>query len=157
MTDTLKSICEQCTHLHDPQLEFIPEGLERHREIILRDLNELVSSASLEQEKTVVVLAGCVFESVLYSFIQGQTEYIAARWGVFFTFNPEHSLHNYVSIFNRYFSTLVAIPDLVVSYRDMVHINRELQQPPDVCRSAAPEMLRLLNTLLAKLSEYSQN
>ncbi len=158
MTDTLKSICEQCTHLHNPQLDFIPEGLglQRHREIILRDVKELVSAASLEQEKTVVVLSGCVFESILYCFIQSQSEYIAARRGVF-TFNPEHSLGNYVSIFNRFFSTSFAIPDLVASYRDMVHINRELQQPPDACRSAAPEMLRLLNTLLEVVSEFARN
>jgi hypothetical protein len=157
MTDTLKSICEQCIHLHNPQLEFIPEGSKRHREMILRDLRELVSAADLEQEKTVVILTGCVFESILYSFIQVQCDFISARRGVLFTFNPEDSLNNYVSVFNRYFSSLIAIPDLVVEYRDFVHINRELEYPSDVCRNAAPEMLRLLNTLIEKLTEYSRN
>ncbi len=154
MTDTLKSICEQCTHLHNPQLEFIPAELQRQREIILRDINELVSAASLEREKTVIVLAGGLFESVLYSFIQTQSDSIAARRGSF-TFNSEHSLENYVSILNRWFSTVFTLPDAVVGYRDMVHINQELKQPPDACRNAAPEMLRLLDTLLGKLSEYA--
>ena len=154
MTDTLKSICEQCTHLHNPQLEFIPAGLERQREIILRDLNELASAASLEREKSVIVLAGGLFESILYSFIQTQSDSIAARRGSF-TFDSEQSLDNYVSIFNRWFSTIVALPDVIVGYRDMVHINQELQQPPEACRNAAPEMLRLLDTLLGKLNEYA--
>jgi hypothetical protein len=154
MTDTLKSICEQCTHLHNPQLEFIPAGIQRQREIILRDLKELISAASLEREKSVVVLAGGLFESVLYCFIQAQSDYIAARRGSF-TFDPEHSLENYVSIFNRWFSTVFTVPDAVVDYRDMVHLNQELKQPPEACRNAAPEMLRLLDTLLGKLSEYA--
>lgn len=153
MTGTLKSICEQCTCLLNPQLEFIPESLQRERDIILRDLRELVSAASNEHEKTVVILAGSVFESVLYSFIQAQTDYIGARRGLPFTFDPEHSLDNYVSIFNRYFSSVFAIPDLVVQYRDMVHINRELNGPPDACRGAAPEMLWLLDTFLGKLNQ----
>lgn len=69
MTDTLKSVSAQCVHLLRPQLDFIPEESPRHREIILRDLQELISAASLEQTKTVIVLAGCLFESVLYCFI----------------------------------------------------------------------------------------
>jgi predicted component of type VI protein secretion system len=48
MTDTLKSICGQCPHLNNPQLDFIPEDLRRLKEIILRDLKELVSTASSE-------------------------------------------------------------------------------------------------------------
>jgi hypothetical protein len=157
MTDTLKSICEQCIHLHNPQLEFLPESLLRQREIILRDLRELVSAASQEHEKTVVVLTGCIFESILYCFIQLQSDYITARRGVDFTFNPDHSLDNYVSVFNRYFSELLAIPDMVVDYRDVVHINRELKHPSEVCQTAAPEMLRLLDALLGTLTRYSQN
>src|SRR5260370_33029899 len=109
------------------------------------------SGASHERGKAVIVLAGSLFESVLYCFIQAQTSYIAARRGSF-TFNPDHSLDNYVSIFNRWFSHLLPIPDIVVRYRDLVHINRELQQPPDVCLTGAQDMLRLLNTLLGKLT-----
>ena len=155
MTDTLKSICEQCTHLHHPQLEFISDESQRPREIILRDLNELISAALLGQEKTVIVLAGCLFESVLYCFIRSQSDLIAARRGSF-TFNPEYSLNNYVSIFNRWFSTLLVIPDFVVEYRDMVHINRELAFPPDACRGAAQQMLELLDMLVGKLAEYTR-
>ncbi|HEY6350073.1 MAG TPA: hypothetical protein VI636_11760 [Candidatus Angelobacter sp.] len=154
MTNTLKSICEQCVHLLNPQLDFIPEQPERHREIILRDLKELVSAASMEQSKTVVVLAGCIFEGVLYCFIQSQLAYIMLRRGGPFTFRPEHSLRNYVEIFNRYFSNVLSIPDLLVGYRDMVHINQELKYSPDHCRRAAEEMLRLLDRLLEKLAEY---
>lgn len=152
MTDTLKSICEQCTFLCNPQLEFIRAD-SRIRPIILRDLGELVTAAKAEQEKTVVVLAGILFESILYGFIQTQTDYIAARRGSF-SFNPEHSLDNYVRIFNRWFSDIFTIPDIIVEHRDMVHINRELNGAPDACRNAAPEMLRLLNTLLEKLNAY---
>ena len=158
MTDTLKFICEQCIHLHNPQLEFIPQQLQRQRAIILRDLKELLSAASLEQEKSVIVLAGCLFESVLYCFIQAQSGYIAILRAGPFRLNPEkQGLSNYVSIFNRWFSgVVVAIPDLIVGYRDMVHMNRELEYPPDVCRSASREMLRLLDTLFGKLEEYAK-
>ncbi len=157
MTDTLRSTCELCTHLHNPQLEFLPDNFQREREIILRDLGELVSAAFQERQKTVVILAGCVFESILFCFIQSQSDYIAARHGIPFTFNPEHSLNNYVNVFNRFFSGLVAIPDVVVEYRDIVHINQELKRPFDVCHTAAPDMLKLLDSLLDRLSAYSQN
>ena len=35
MIDTLRSICEQCTHLNNPRLDFVPSRLTRHKEIIL--------------------------------------------------------------------------------------------------------------------------
>jgi hypothetical protein len=153
MTDTLRSICEQCTHLQRPQLDFIPAELQRHREIVQRDILELVSAASSEREKTVVILAGSLFEALLYSFIEGQIDYIAARRGSF-TFDPGQSLGNYVSFFNRWFSDIMSIPDSVVTYRDLVHINQELQYPVDLCGRAARDMLRLLDNLLGKLSAY---
>jgi hypothetical protein len=140
--------------LHRPQLDFIPKELQREKEIVLRDLDELVSAASLQQEKSVIILVGGLFESVLYCFIQTQSDYIAARRGSF-TFDPEQSLDNYVSIFNKWFAAVFTIPDNVVGYRDMVHINRELKYPRDSCRIAAPEMLRLLDTLIGKLTEYA--
>jgi hypothetical protein len=154
MTDTLKSICEQCTRLHNPQLDFVPQPYAREREIIVRDLSELVSAATFENEKSVILLAGSILESVLFCFIQAQNDFISARRGSPFMFDPEQSLGNYVNIFNRYFSALFAIPDLVVGYRDIIHINRELQHVPNICRSAAPEMLRLLDGLLEKLQQY---
>ena len=156
MTDTLKSICEQCAQLLNPQLDFLPEQSARHKEIILRDLAELVSADSHEREKTVILLTGGLFESVPFSFIQTQRDYIAARRGSF-AFDPTSSLDNYVSIFNRWFSGITTIPDIVVEYRNMVHINRELNSAPDVCRNAAPLMLRLLDSLLAGLSEYARS
>jgi hypothetical protein len=154
MTDTLKSICEQCIHLHNPQLDFISEQSQRQKDIILRDLKELVAAASLESEKSVIVLAGGLLESVLYGFIQTEAAQIAARRGSF-TFNPDHNLGNYASIFNRWFSSLLTIPDTAVDYRDIVHINRELNYPPDICSSASRELIRLLDTLLGKLAQYA--
>jgi hypothetical protein len=116
-----------------------------------------VSAAAAGQEKTVTVLAGGIFESVLYSFIQGQIEYIAVRRGGSFTFDPDGNLDNYISIFNRWFSEVFTIPDIVVQYRNFVHINQELQYPSDTCQIAAPEMLRLLDALLGKLTEYAKS
>jgi hypothetical protein len=153
MIDTLKSICERCVWLSNPQLEFIPKESQRQREIILRDIRELAFAASQEQEKTVIVLAGSLFESILYCFIQTQSGHIAARRGSF-TFNPEHSLENYVEIFNRWFSSSLTIPNLVIDYRHMVHINRELKYGPEVCHAAAGEMLRMLEALLGELARY---
>jgi hypothetical protein len=153
MTDTLKSICEQCTHLHHPQLDFLPAEPRRHREIILRDIRELVSAASAESEKTVLILTGCLFESILFAFIQAQTTYISARRGTPFALNPEHGLKNYISIFNAWFAEIDSVPDVVGDYRDTVHINRELQYPPDFCRRAASDMLRLLDVLIGRLGE----
>jgi hypothetical protein len=152
MTDTLKSICEQCTHLHNPQLDFIPQEAERQRQILLQDLKELVSAGALEQEKTVIVLAGALFESLLYCLLQAQEGYIASRRGSF-TFDPEQNLDNYVNIFNRWFSELLTIPDIVVEYRNMVHMNRELKFPPDIRERAARDMVRFLDALLGKLAE----
>jgi hypothetical protein len=122
----------------------------------LRDIGELVSAAYQEHEKTVIILAGCIFESVLYCFIQLQTDFIAVRRGLAFAFNPEDSLNNYVGVFNRYFSDLGEIPDLVVEYRNIVHLNRELNYPPEVCQTAALNMLALLDVLLQSLSKYSR-
>lgn len=154
MTDTLKSICEQCTHLRNPQLEFIPPELQLQRDIILRDLKELIAAANQELEKTVVILGGTLVESVLFCFIQTQTEDISLRRGQTFTFNPDYSLNNYVNIFNRWFSRILRIPDIIIEYRDIVHINQELKYSSGICRTAAPEMLRFLDALLGKLADY---
>jgi hypothetical protein len=73
MTDTLKSICDQRTHLKNPQLDFIPSDFARDREILTRDLRELTSAAAAENEKTVVILAGGILEAILYSFIHDRS------------------------------------------------------------------------------------
>jgi hypothetical protein len=157
MPDTLKSICDQCLHLNTPQLDFIPEELARNRQVILRDLGELVSAASGEREKTVVVLSGSILEAVLFTFIQGQAGYIAERRGSF-QFDPDQSLQNYVNVFNRWFRDVLpnaVIPDFIVGYRDLIHINRELASSQDVCTGASRELLRLLDAVLAELSQFA--
>jgi hypothetical protein len=157
MTDTLKSICDQCTHLRNPHFDFIPSNSTRHREILVRDLQELLSAAAAENEKTVVILAGSILEGVLYSLIQGQSGYISQRRGTF-EFNPDHSLQNYLSIFNKWLNHLtpsVVLPDSVVYYRDLVHINHEINSPHGVCAGASREMLRILDALLGGLSELT--
>jgi len=156
MTDTLKSICDQCTHLRNPQLDFIPAGLEHCREIILRDLRELVAAATGENEKSVVILAGSIVEGILYAFVKGQADYIAGRRGRF-EFRPKDNLEDHLNTFNRWLNDLmpaVIFPDSVVSYRNLVHMNRELESPPGICSAAAREMLRILNTFLKALSEF---
>lgn len=152
MTDTLKSICEQCTHLREPQLDSIPAEAARQREIVLQDLKMLVSAAFREEDKSVILLAGGLFEAILYSFIQTQANYIAVRRPSF-TFNPDHDLGNYIGIFNRWFSRLLTIPDTIVEYRNIVHINRELKFPIDIRPRAAREMLLSLDMLIGKLQE----
>lgn len=157
MTSTLKSIYDQCTHLKNPRLDFLPSEFKVHRGIILRDIRELMAAASAENEKTVVVLAGGLIESVLYCFIQTQQEYISTRRGTQFQFDPEHTLENYVSIFNRYFRDVVSevvLPDVVVQYRNLVHINREISSPSGICATAAREMLRILDVLLGGLGKF---
>jgi len=72
MADTLESICARCSNLSSPRLDFIPESLNRERRIIVRDLRELVSAARMNHEKTAVILAGSVFESLLYVFLSGR-------------------------------------------------------------------------------------
>jgi len=157
MTDTLKSICDQCSHLRNPRLDFIPPELTLHRKILYRDLRELVSAAEAENEKSVVILGGSILEAVLYVFIQCQTGYIVELRGAF-EFNPDQSLKNYLDIFNRWLSRLlpsVVLPDYLVSYRDLVHINREISSRADICASASREMLRILDALLEGLSELA--
>lgn len=157
MADTLKSICAQCTHLNNPQLEFVSDRQRRLRDILLRDLNELAGAAASELEKVVVILCGVILEAILYGFIEGQSHYIAARRGEF-EFDPERGLEDYKNIFNRWFRDSMPnarLPDSVVGYRDLVHVNRELNSPSDVCGRAAREMLRLLDALLEELSAFT--
>jgi hypothetical protein len=156
MTDTLKSICEQCPHLNNPQLDFIPAKFPRHRETILRDLKELVAAASGELEKTVVILAGSILEGVLYSFIQSQENYIAELRGAF-TFKPTDRLEGFINTFNGNLGKIlpkVALPDSVVEYRNVVHFNREINGAHDICVRGSREMLRILDALLGELKQF---
>jgi hypothetical protein len=176
MTDTLKSICERCPYLNEPQLDFIPDSSTRERTIIARDLSELVSAAAAELEKTVTVLAASILEAVLYTFLKSREAYIAKRREArlrsrhekgdpleeaerpWFKFNPEQDLSQYVSIFNRWFRDVlpnaVLLP-VVVSHRDLVHFNQELKSAPDICPRAAREMLRILNAFLGELAQFA--
>jgi hypothetical protein len=158
MTDTLKSISEQCPHLNAPQLDFVPSAATRHAEIIQRDLAELVVAASLELPKAVVLLAGSLLEAVLYCFLSGQETYIAAIRGTEFLFDPSMGLQNYKEIFNRYFRKAIPgsdLPDFIVWYRDTTHINKELALPEDTCARASRELLRVLNKLIGDLATFA--
>ncbi len=158
MTDTLKSICEQCSQLSTSQLDFIPAGAARHKEIIRRDLNELLVAASAELPRSVVLLAGSILESVLFSFLSGQETYIATIRGAPFLFDPNMSLQNYKEIFNRFFGRAIpgsGLPDLIVEYRDIIHINRELVLPDDICIRAAQDLIRILDKLLEDLAGFA--
>src|SRR5437016_14373594 len=104
MTDTLKSICEQCIHLHNPQLDFIPPELNREREIILRDLSELVTAAFQEQEKSVIVLGGILLESALFGLIRTECSHVSFRRRDILAFNADLRLPDYVAMFNSYMS-----------------------------------------------------
>jgi hypothetical protein len=130
--------------------------LVRHKEIIVRDLRELVAVASDGHEKACVMLAGSVLEAILFSFLQGQETQIAARRGRF-TFDPDQSLQNYLDIFNRWFGRdfpNLELPDILVDYRNLVHFNRELSLPADECRKAALMLMRTLNALIGELAAY---
>jgi hypothetical protein len=158
MTDTLRSICEQCPQLSAPQLDFIPPELARNKEIVRRDLRELVTAANNELDRSVVLLAGSVLESVLFSFLSGQEAYIGTVRGKPFTFSRDMSLQNYKEQFNSFFGRAIPgsrLPDLVVDYRDTIHINRELEQSDDVCSRASREMLRILDKLLTDLAGFA--
>ncbi len=158
MTDTLRSICEQSTHLSNPQLDFIPQDLSRYKEIILRDLKELISAASCELVKGVVSLAGSILEAVLFGFLKGQETFIAARRGGPFILEPGGSLQDFVKVFNRYFGDQFPkglLPDVVVAYRDLIHINREISSTPEICQQPARDMLRILDSLLGHLTRVS--
>jgi hypothetical protein len=158
MTDTLKSICEQCAFLKNPRIDFVPAQFGRHRETILRDLRELVLAASVEAEKTVVILCGSLFEAVLYTFLQSQLGFIEQFRGEPFSLDLESSLQYFVNIFNKYFKRPIpnaVIPDFIVGYRDLVHINREMNFPSDICAVASRDMLRRLDSFLKEISEFS--
>ena len=158
MTDTLRSICEQCSRLSAPQLDFVPPASARHKEIIERDLRELVTAANNERDRSVVLLAGSLLESVLFSFLKGQETYISAIRGRPFVFDPNLSLQNYKEIFNRFFGRAIPgseLPDLIVEYRDTIHINRELAMPDDVCSRASRDLLRILDKLLSDLASFA--
>jgi hypothetical protein len=158
MTDTLRSICARSTHLSNPRLDFIPAQLTRHKEIILRDLRELVWVASNEHEKACVTLAGSILEAVLFSFLQGQEKQIAFRRGSY-TFNPDQSLQNYLDIFNKWFRRdfpNLELPDMLVKCRNLVHFNQELSVPADECRKAALTLLRTLDALIGELAAYGR-
>jgi len=158
MTDTLRSICEQSTHLNDPRLDFIPAKLTRHREIILSDLRELVSVASNEHEKACVVLAGSILEAMLFTFLEAHETEIAFRRGSF-TFDPNQSLENYLGIFNKWFGAdfpKLQLSNLLVHYRNLVHFNQELSSPTDERGKAARTLLRTLDLLISELAAYGR-
>jgi hypothetical protein len=158
MTDTLRSICEQCSQLNAPQLDFIPPELLRHREIIRRDLGELVVAASNELDRAVVLLAGSLAESILFSFLTGQKSYIELMSGGDFAFPPKISLQNCKQIFNAYFGGAIPgskLPDLIVDYRNTIHINQELVLPEDISSRASRQSLRILDKLLADLASFA--
>jgi hypothetical protein len=95
-------------------------------------------------------------ESVLFTFIQTNQAVIVARRGRF-TFDPEHSLQNYLSIFNRWFRREfpnLELADLIVEHRDLVHFNREVNLPVGQCRRAAVALLRTLDALLRELNSF---
>ncbi len=102
MTDTLRSICEQCPHLRDPQLDFISPELQRHKEIIRRDLGELVLAASYGLDKSVVALAGSVLEGLLFCFLKSQEFIISMRRNERFFVDPDKGLEDYVNAFRRF-------------------------------------------------------
>ncbi len=156
MTDTLRFICGQCTHLNNPRLDFIPAQLTRHREIILRDLRGLVSVASNGHVKASVILAGSLVEAILFSFLQGQEKRIAERRGTF-TFDPDRSLQNYLDIFNKWFGRDfpdLELPDALVDYRNLIHFNQELGAPSGECEKAARTLLMTLDALMGRLAGY---
>ena len=159
MTDTLRSICEQSTYLNNPRLDFIPDSLPRHKEIILRDLRELVSVASGEHEKAVVVLAGSILETVLCSFLKVREAQITALRGEEFTFPPKPGLQDYLNIFNKWFRNefpSLQLRDDIVDYRHLVHFNRELESPPGECGRAARMLLRTVDALLGELAQFGR-
>jgi hypothetical protein len=158
MTDTLRSICEQSIHLNNPRLDFLPANLARNKEIILRDLRELVAVASSEHEKACTILAGSILEATLFSFLQWQVPQISARRGDSFSLDPrKQNLQDYLSIFNRYFASEfpnLQLPNGLVDCRDLVHFNRELSAPPGECKRAARTLLRTLDALLGELARF---
>jgi len=120
-------------------------------------LNELVSAAQQEREKTVALLGGAVLEALLYSFLQSQQAYIAQRRGSF-VFDPNLSLQNYVEIFNRWFRDAMLAPlltDILVEHRNLVHFNREINSAPGICAIASRDLLRLLDALLAVMGTFT--
>jgi hypothetical protein len=156
MTDTLKSTYEQCAHLTSPPLRFVPDSLDRHREIILRDLSELADAASREMEKSVLMLAGSIFEAVLHAFLQGpqQQAFISARRKAEFVFDVRSNLRECIKIYNKWFTQALPGSKLeyfVADYRDFVQVNRELRAAPVTCGRAAREMLRALDSFLGCL------
>ena len=160
MTDTLRSICEQSTHLNNPRLDFLPANLARHKEIILRDLRELVSVASSEHEKSCAILAGSILEVILFSFLQWQVPQISARRGRSFSLDPnKQNLQDYLNIFNRYFGSEfpnLQLPNGLVDGRDLVHFNRELSAPLGECMKGAQTLLRTLDALLGELAGFGR-
>lgn len=163
MTDTLKSICEQCTNLQTPSLNFIPDELSLNREIIRRDISQLLLAASVESDKAVLLLAGALFEAILYSFLKSQERFISQRKGNGFTLKLEEGLQYFKDTFNRWFSDVipnVKLPDSIVDYRNLVHFHNELEfasSTPDVCAQAARALLLTLNNLVGGLTDYARN
>jgi hypothetical protein len=161
MTDTLKSLCEECRHINNPCLDFVPDGLLRYKEIILRDLAELVLAASNESEKSVVALAGSVLEAVLFVFLKTQeVPYLKGRRGAEFKLRPEWRLRKLVQIFKKDFVVVLPsfprdlLADEVVSQRNLIHAGQEAKFTGDACRLAARTMLRTLDALLGALAAF---
>jgi hypothetical protein len=125
MTDTLKSLCEECRHINNPCLDFVPDGLLRYKEIILRDLAELKGRRGAEFKlrpewrlRKLVQIFKKDFVVVLPSFPQ---DLLAGE---------------------------------VVSQRNLIHAGQEAKFTGDACRVAARTMLRTLDALLGALAAF---
>ncbi len=123
---------------------------------MLRDLEELTYAASFELRKSTLALAGSIAEALLFTFLKAQESFISVRRGRPFVLDAGESLQTFVNVFNRYFTDRFPedlLPDEVVSYRDLIHVNREVSSDPNVLKEAAPNMLRILNNLLDEFAK----
>jgi hypothetical protein len=105
-----------------------------------------------------VALGGSALEGILFGFLKGQESFISKRRGEPFALNPEESLRTFVNVFNRYFADQFPkglLPDMVATYRDLIHPNREASSAPEILEEAARDMLRRLNSILGQLSEVA--
>jgi hypothetical protein len=122
-------------------------------------LRELLSVASSEHVKACVTLAGSIIEAVLLTFLLWQEARIAAlKPG--FTLDPTRGLRYYLGIFDDCFRE--DFPNLqfsneVASFRDFVHINRELRAEPGECREGAITLLKKVDALVGELSNYGRD
>lgn len=154
----LRYISQSCSWILNGKITFIDELIcPRYRDIVERDMSELIYTLLTNSWKSSLILIGSIFEGLLYCFLKGNEEFLKEVSGnQNYEVRENGRLLYYLRLFRRYFGIfdLDYLPDFITSYRNIVHPNYEINQSRiSISDSAVRQALMLLNRLIRDFEE----